>query len=428
MKNYISASWAILLFFGLFLAGCENDRCIRTQEYIQYEPVYKLIDEMRKPVIWEAPRDLVAPGKLFYYKGYLMINELQEGIHVIDNRDPANPINTGFLNIPGSIDMAVNGDMLYVDNYLDLVGINISNPNQPVEVSRVEDVFQQFYAYDNQLGYLVEYAPTEVRHQISCDNPDFGRPWIFAVESWLANADLSTGGVLFSNNKSVNASFVGGGSMARFTVAHDHLYTIDGGHVKVFDVQQSTPVLKNKVYMQWGIETLFPMAGNLFVGSNNGLLIYDISNPTTPEFRSTFTHAQACDPVVVSGNTAYVTLRDGNECFGYVNQLDVIDVSNLWEPKLIRSYPMQHPHGLSVVEDALYLCEGQYGLKTFDVSNPKEIHEHLLGHISGFDAYDVIVLPPGDLVMVIGKDGLYQYDASNLKDLKRISVIEVKRT
>jgi hypothetical protein len=260
---------------------------------------------------------------------------------------------------------------------------------------------------------------------IDCTDAQWGNRFWREGEIMFLNAEFASFDAGISSYTSVSSSFVSGGSMARFTVAKDHLYTIDGSEVKVFNVEQPTPVLKNTVYMQWGIETLFPMAGTLFVGSNSGLIIYDISNPESPEYRSTFSHATACDPVVVSGNTAYVTLRDGNECRGFVNQLDVINVSNLYSPSLIRSYNMDNPHGPSVVDETLYLCEGKFGLKTFDVSDPNKISQRLQDHITGFGAYDVIVLPPGDLVMVIGEDGLYQYDASDRSDLKRISVIAV---
>ncbi|MEO5906569.1 MAG: hypothetical protein ABIQ11_07575, partial [Saprospiraceae bacterium] len=216
-----------------------------------------------------------------------------------------------------------------------------------------------------------------------------------------------------------------GGSMARFTIDNEYLYTIDGSEIKVFDVTQTLPVLKNEVFVQWGIETLFPLAGSLFIGSNSGLIIYDITNPEAPVYLSTFAHATACDPVVVSGNTAYVTLRDGTECLGFVNQLDVIDVSNLSSPSLIQSYPMSNPHGLSVLDETLYLCEGASGLKIFDVADNLKITNNLLDHVTGFFAYDVIVLPPGDHVMVVGKDGLYQFDASNRSDVKQLSVISI---
>jgi hypothetical protein len=426
MKSIANYTFLMLLAVSAFLTGCEQDRCTRTEEYVAFEPVYKRIDDMRKPTTYAEAKALTAPGKIFYYKGYLLINEMHQGVHVIDNTNPESPVNVGFIEIPGSLDMAVHDDVLYVDSYLDLVGIDIKNPLAPVEVSRVEDVFQSFYSYNDQLGYLVEYRPTDIKRTIDCSDANWGQTWWFDGGGVLMTADATFGGAreLFSSS-SISSSIVTGGSMARFTVVDHYLYTIDGAEVKVFDVNLALPALKNQVTMQWGIETLYPMAGNLFVGSNAGLLIYDISNPETPEYRSTFAHATACDPVVVSGTTAYVTLRDGNACQGFVNQLDVIDVSNLWSPNLIRSYSMANPHGLSVVEETLYLCEGKFGLKTFDVSDPNKIGERLLDHVSGFGAYDVIVLPPGNHVMVVGENGLYQFDATDRSDLIQISVIPI---
>lgn len=89
---------------------------------------------MRMPMNYGTPKGLTSPGKIFYYNGYLFVNEMNSGIHVIDNRNPENPINVGFMDIPGNLDMAVHGDVLYVDSYLDLVAINITNPEAPVEV------------------------------------------------------------------------------------------------------------------------------------------------------------------------------------------------------------------------------------------------------------------------------------------------------
>ncbi|MBK9105627.1 MAG: hypothetical protein IPL92_13940 [Saprospiraceae bacterium] len=425
MKSFFQYSFFALLFASAFLTGCEQDKCTRTEEFIAFEPVFKRIDEMRMPSTYVAPKSLTAPGKIFYYKGYLLINEMNQGIHVIDNRQPESPQNLGFIEIPGNLDMAVHNDVLYADSYLDLVAINITNPTAPVEVERVNDVFQNFYSFNDQLGYLVEYKQTDVKRTIDCSDANWGSPTWIDGGGILMSSDATFGGVREFSGSNISSSVVTGGSMARFTASDNYLYTIDGAEVKVFDIKQTLPVLKSEVAMQWGIETLFPMAGSLFVGSNSGVLIYDISNPEQPEYRSTFAHATACDPVVVSGNTAYVTLRDGNNCQGFVNQLDVIDVSNLDNPNLIRSYPMSNPHGLSVVDQTLYLCEGTFGLKTFDVADPKEVSNNLLDHLSGFEAFDVIVLPPGDHVMVVGKNGLYQFDATDRSDLKQLSVISI---
>ncbi|MEO6131042.1 MAG: hypothetical protein ABIQ02_04290, partial [Saprospiraceae bacterium] len=366
-----------------------------------------------------------APGKIFYYKGYLLINEMHKGIHVIDNANPSSPVNIGFIDVPGSLDMAVHNDVLYVDSYLDLVGIDISHPTVPVEVNRVNDVFQSFYSFDDQLGYLVEYVPTPTKFTIDCSNNNWGRQmWMEGDLVMIKTGSFDLG---LNSGSAVSSNVVAGGSMARFTTTDEYLYAIDGAQIKIFDVRQSLPVLKNKIDVQWGIETLFPMAGNLFIGSNSGLLIYDISNPEAPAYRSTFSHATACDPVAVSGHTAYVTLRDGTPCEGFVNQLDVIDVTNLDNPSLIKSYQMQNPHGLSIVDNTLYLCEGIAGLKTFDITDNNHIDQHLLDNVSGFFGWDVIVLPPGDLAMIIGSDGLYQFDAKDRSDLKQLSVISISK-
>jgi hypothetical protein len=424
MKSILSISSLFLLCIAMLSTGCEQDTCSRTETFVQYEPVWKRIDEMRVPIAVENPRTLTAPGKIFYYKGYLLINELNTGIHVIDNRDPANPQNIAFVNIPGNIDMAIHEQTLFVDSYLDLVALDITNPQAPAEVGRTTDVFQNFYSFNEDLGYLVEYKQTPITQTIDCTNNNWGRGWWFEGDVLLSN-DASFDGAVSEHAGSVNTSVVVGGSMARFTVAGHYLYTIDGSEVKVFDVATTNPTLKNEVFMQWGIETLFPMAGSLFVGSNSGLLIYDITNPETPEYRSTFSHATSCDPVFVSGDLAYVTLRSGTPCEGFTNQLDVINVTDLYNPWLVHSFQMDNPHGLSVVGEFLFLCEGEFGLKTFNVSDPHRIDQHLLDHVTTTDAYDVIVLPDGNHVIVIGKDGLLQMDATNKEQLTTISFIGI---
>ena len=79
------------------------------------------------------------------------------------------------------------------------------------------------------------------------------------------------------------------------------------------------------------------------------------------------------------------------------------------------------------MDQTLYLCEGNFGFKMFDVTNPNQVSANILAHVSGFEAFDVIVLPPGDHVMVVGANGLYQFDATDRNDLKELSVISIGR-
>ncbi len=213
-----------------------------------------------------------------------------------------------------------------------------------------------------------------------------------------------------------------GGSLARFTIANNSLYIVGGEDLHLYDISNpSNPRKKTKQRLGFGIETVFPYNDALFVGSQNGMYIFDISDPTKLKQLAIYSHITSCDPVVVQGDRAFVTLRDGVDCRFGSNLLDVIDISDLSNPKLLKSYPMQNPHGLSIDGDDLFVCEGRFGMKQFDATNPDALTEKRL--FEDFFGYDVITL--GKNLIVIGKDGLYQYDYSDSDNVKFLSKIDV---
>ena len=56
----------------------------------------------------------------------------------------------------------------------------------------------------------------------------------------------------------------------------------------------------NKLQVDWQVETIYPFKDKLFIGSNNGMYIYDInSSPGNPVKVGEFTHARSCDPVLL---------------------------------------------------------------------------------------------------------------------------------
>src|SRR5690606_11985836 len=111
----------------------------------------------------------------------------------------------------------------------------------------------------------------------------------------------------------------------------------------------------------WGIETIFPFDNKLFIGSTTGMHIYDIGNPASPEAMAVYNHVTACDPVIVNEKYAFVTLRSGNFCQPGTDLLEVIDIEDPYHPRLLKSYPMENPHGLGLSGDNLYVCEGNHG-------------------------------------------------------------------
>lgn len=415
----------LLTLLSITFIGCLKDKCENTNTYTMWTPVYKSDSEIRATPQYEQPRQLKNPGKIYFYDRYMFINEEKEGIHIIDNSNIKAPINVGFLTIPGNIDMAIKGDILYADSYMDLLAINISNVTQPKVVKRTQDVFQNIFWRDAQRGWLVDYKPEQVTQKLECTDPRIGGGWF--VEADRVFTSINSTSFPSAATKSAGARPAGvGGSMARFTIYTDYLYTISQNLVRVFDVKkEENPNQVNSISVAWNIETLFPHKDKLFIGSTTGMFIYDLVNPTNPVQLSNFTHGRACDPVFADGDRAYVTLRSGTACNNGLNQLLIVDIADLRAPKLLKSYDMKNPRGLSVVDNILYLCDD--GFKIFDVTKWDNVDKNLKSQISGFDTFDVIAYATDKqkVAMVIGKDGFYQYDVTQPESPKELSKIPV---
>ncbi len=428
---------SILLFLAglLSTSGCLQDDCRRAVTYTAVEAVYKTIDEIRQgAVVLEAPRPLRHPGKIYYYNQYILINESREGVHIIDNTDPAQPVNTSFLSIPGNEDIAIRDGILYANSYIDLLTISLTDYTL---LHRNENVFPPMWEDLANNRVAVYFDQRQVTEVLDCET--YGELYLVdgnlirleqsGVPTTLFAADMTTAWNIQQNNKTgLSGGGTGtGGSMARFTIVGDYLYVVDQSSLEVFDLNPAeAPNSVTQVDIGWGIETIFPYEDKLFIGSNNGMFIYDNSQPTQPVQLAAFAHARACDPVFVQGDRAWVTLRSGNTCDGFINQLDLIDITQLTDPVLLRSFPMDNPHGLSIVDNDLFLCEGAFGLKWFDIEDPLALSQHLLNK-EDRHSYDVISVPgEGRQLLLIGDDGFYQYDVQEKGVFRLLSKIPVQ--
>ena len=137
MKQFQLKSMLVILVVFV-ISSCKD---VIYENDLRNVPVYLSFAELRSSVEKESPQDLHNPGKIYFNDGYILINEEMKGIHVIDNRNPKNPQNVAFIEIPGNMDMAVKNNVLYADSYVDLVAIDISDVQNPEEVKRVKNVF-----------------------------------------------------------------------------------------------------------------------------------------------------------------------------------------------------------------------------------------------------------------------------------------------
>jgi hypothetical protein len=140
------------------------------------------------------------------------------------------------------------------------------------------------------------------------------------------------------------------------------------------------------------------------------MIVMSISNPTMPAYISEYQHPTSCDPVYPNGNVAYLTLRTGDfsGCSGDENTLTVLDISTVSNPVEIDQITMQSPYGMTLIDNKLFVGEGENGLVIFDATNPSALVQ--LSSNPSIKAYDIIKHPTlTDVVLTTGNNGLEQY-------------------
>ncbi|AXG72439.1 hypothetical protein KORDIASMS9_04713 [Kordia sp. SMS9] len=222
-----------------------------------------------------------------------------------------------------------------------------------------------------------------------------------------------------NSDASTSAESGQSGSLARFTILDNHLYTVDFLNLNVFDINDvENPILVNSVNVGFNIETLFSYKSYLYIGSRNGMFIYDATNFETPQFLSSVEHFTACDPVIATATHAFVTLKGGNQCGIDLNLLEVYDVTDVTNPILISQRNLAGPVGMGFYGDYLFVCDDE--VKIFDISDPENMN---LVHAINTESFDVII--QDNLLILVGELGVYQYalDPNNIQNETMLSTI-----
>ena len=417
MRRILLATIACCTFL---VHSCIKDTCSSTYSYTYFVPVYKTSTEVRSNIKSNQPKEIERPGKLYIRGSFIFLNELDKGIHIIDNSNPSNPRNVAFIDIPGNMDMAVKGNTLYADLYTDLVSIDITNPLNTSVTKIVEGVFpRRFYNghfMQDSSRVIVEWIEKDTTVTEDCN----GGSWWEKDRGIVLNYAANSGGA----GPAAVSPYGMGGSMARFALASERLYAVGDSDLDVFNISNPhNPSFVTNRAIGWGIETIYPFKDKLFIGSTTGMFIYSITNPDNPTQLGQFSHARSCDPVVADDTYAYVTLRSGTTCAGFSNQLDVIRLNNITNPSLVKTYPLTNPHGLSKDGNTLFICDGKAGLKIYNAADVNNLQ--LIKTISGIETFDVIAW--NNVAIVVATDGLYQYDYSDLNNITLLSKITVTK-
>jgi hypothetical protein len=353
-------------------------------------------------------------GKIYLYDQTLYASELTRGVRQLDISSPANPTNLGLISIDGNHDTALRGTadgrrILYADSYADLVVIDVTIPASPQVLDTLRNIFGQSHTMrwgdDILLGRPSVMSTTDqVGGLSSCG----GCSETMIVDQPVQGPEVLTMADAATVRGSGSATGRGG-SMARFAVVDDYLYCVDYNQLYVLEIADpAKPRFLSRLQIGWGIETIFPYDDYLFIGGQNGMFIYSRSDPRNPQYVSTFEHVRACDPVVVDGSLAYVTLRGGTRCGTVVSALHIVKIADLFQPKLLVSYPLPQPMGLDVRNKIAYVCDDSTGVYILDTNDPNHIRE--LARITEKPGYDTIL--DNDLLIVVSENAVSFYNVS----------------
>ena len=394
----------VLSLITLFYIACDSQEDDgEFADFLVARPLIMSRAEFANGVDIVPPRPIDESGKVYAYQDYIFVNDKSKGVHVIDNSSPQRPVKIAFIEIPGNVDISVKDNYLYADSIMDLIVLDISDINNIQQVNRLENVLREgiifpfgvdiveYNAYDYETEVLIGWETVTERRSIA----------------EVQNQRIDFFGDVAVAESASDGPTGEGGSLARFKIVGEFLYAVDSHTINVFDISDlENPEDLEDVYAGFDIETIFNRGNHLFLGSMRGMYIYDITSPATPTFVSEFQHGTACDPVVVDGDYAYVTLRGGNGCGALESGLFIVDISNIQQPELTISYPMDEPFGLGVRNEKLFVCDGSSGLKVYDKTDVEELT--LLNHFEDIVTFDVIPLE-SHLIMV-GDEILYQYE------------------
>lgn len=212
-----------------------------------------------------------------------------------------------------------------------------------------------------------------------------------------------------------------GGSLARFTIAANHLYLVTNYELKVFTLRDpANPLPVGSILLQGpGVaETIFPYQDKLFIGSTNGMYIYSLTDPSTPTLLGQAAHVRACDPVVANDSISFVTLR-GGACGPATDGLYIYNIKDIKQPLLIKTLEMRYPVGLGLNGSTLYVCRLTEGLTSIDVSKPAT--PRIIETVTGEEFLDVISY--GNVLICYVKDGIALYDISDPNKMVELSKV-----
>jgi len=318
---FITAVSLLMVFIGT---------CYSFQENHQETIVFKKI----------AETDINVLGNFLDIEEDYAYISTQEGLIVFDISDPENPERTGSLNFGSGFNLDVEGSFAYILSG----GVTVVDIGSPGNYSVVK-------------RYNTNYSNIKIRG------------------SYIFSTVLKKGFEIidFSNVSSpeIVGRFYGEGSYSeewlgylKFDFSGDYMYLGEADQcIKVLDISDiSNPSKINSIPASNSITDIVVHGSILAVGTSNELILYDISNPESPERKASLSGYQSSH---INTDGSILLFYDDNKTYHYV----AVDISNPQSPEVISSYDPSYSHGMILKGDYLYsISNGLRKLTIFKIN------------------------------------------------------------
>ncbi len=371
---------------------------------------YGDLDSVRRLPLMVEQRAVENPIGFYVGKDFILVGERDKGIHIFNNLNMQSPTKHSFIQIPFNREFYVKGNYIYAESMYDFLKIDISDVYQPRLISRAEQVFSD-PIYDDKGRVLLGFTYKTATDKYELNSPEakeIRRQHLLHLDYSNTMIPLSSVPTMFTGNNGKSK-----GTMNRIAVARNHVYMITQRKMFILsDGSELKPV--RTMDISAGSETIYEDDGKLFVGANSDMSVYEIRNqgtPSNPRRLGRLEHVTSCDPVLPVGKYAYYTLRtvanEGCNTMGE-NSLNVVDVSNPSNMRSVQEFAMKSPYGLALINQHLFVGEGDNGLAIFDAQTPHKLRQ--VKNHPQIKAFDILQSPfDNDIVITATRQGIKQF-------------------
>jgi len=349
------------------------------------------------------------------------------GLRVLDVSDSAAPVVIGsYLGVNEVYDVDVIGQLAYLVDDEGFRVLNVQNPASPSLISatltagepRAVAAGEGFALVAQRAAFqifdtVVPLSPTEIA---SVDDVHFDATDIILRDGIAYALDDDRGLRIFDVTTLAVPVLIGSADF----VNRAQGVAIDGSTLAIADldyglrlVDVSTPGSPQPlgkfelVRTEGGVE----IDGDVvYISDNNTVEILDISDPMNPARLSTLAIPEASDMQLV-GDLLYVV------SFANVDDLSIVDVSDPADPLVLGALMLEgRSYDLEVVENLVYIANGNNGLRIVDATDPSNptLMNAARGHGGGPSVSALGVDVEGDYAYVAGwQVGLQVYYVQN---------------